>query len=394
MRLLSTIEESATQYVDLIHETLIRARSRDANGKLFGYWPTLFNYIQRNPDRDLRRQQLVLQTERWKSSSPIARWLHLAGWATLFHYRNLRMPKHSSEGQFLALSRRKAASQFGLLSVILGALVQSAWWISVNNLPLAYAFIQPFWYLGFRPIPETMTVPPGSFTMGCKVGRDDVGGACPDGVAATMDVDLPKPCALGKYEVTFLEYDYYVWANGGKWAAPDKYPTDFGFGRLFRPVIFVNWDEAQSYVRWLAKSTGKSYRLPTEVEWEYAARAGSQTVYWWGNPLGTSRANCAACGTQWSDKGTAPVGSFGPNPWGLYDTAGNVWEWVDSGPLAYPWPANLSALPTNNQRWARGGSFDDQEGGARLAMRGEAEPSRRGSNVGFRVCLDSARPVD
>src|SRR5690606_31087564 len=82
------------------------------------------------------------------------------------------------------------------------------------------------------------------------------------------------------------------------------------------------------YLDWLSRHTGKTYRLPSEAEWEYAARGGTTTVFWWGDEVGQNQANCRDCGSEWSAKGSGPVGSFPPNPFGLYDTAGNVWEWV------------------------------------------------------------------
>jgi len=92
----------------------------------------------------------------------------------------------------------------------------------------------------------------------------------------------------------------------------------------------VSWHDATAYAKWLSQQTGQKYRLPTEAEWEYAARAGTSTAYWWGNSIGSNKANCRNnyCGDRF--KYTAPVGSFAPNPFGLYDTAGNVWEWTCS----------------------------------------------------------------
>jgi formylglycine-generating enzyme required for sulfatase activity len=96
------------------------------------------------------------------------------------------------------------------------------------------------------------------------------------------------------------------------------------------PVVCVSWNDAMAYVDWLNKQTGQMYRLPTEAEWEYADRAGTQTAYWWGVTPGSNRANCDGCGSRWDNKQTAPVGSFSANPFGLYDMAGNVWEWTCS----------------------------------------------------------------
>lgn len=131
-----------------------------------------------------------------------------------------------------------------------------------------------------------------------------------------------QPFAIGKYEVTFAEYDRFV--KSGRAGKPD----DSGWGRGNRPVINVPFYDVEAYTEWLSEQTGKPYRLPTEEEWEYAARAGTETVYWWGNEFEKNNANCGSCSSEWSGNTTAPVGSFNPNPWGLYDTSGNVWEWV------------------------------------------------------------------
>ena len=93
-------------------------------------------------------------------------------------------------------------------------------------------------------------------------------------------------------------------------------------------LINVSWYDAAAYAAWLSSQTGDRYRLPSEAEWEYAARAGTETVYSWGNDIGDNRANCDGCPSQWDEFKTAPVGSFAANAWGVHDMHGNVWEWV------------------------------------------------------------------
>ena len=189
--------------------------------------------------------------------------------------------------------------------------------------------------------PEMVVVPAGSFMMGSpshEAGRGDDEGP-------RHRVTIEKPFAVGKYEVTFAEWDACV-ADGG---CGGHRPEDEGWGRGRRPVINVNWDDAKAYVRWLNRKTGKQYRLPSEAEWEYAARAGTTTRYNWGDDIGRNRANCNGCGSRWDRKQTAPVGSFRANVFGLHDVHGNVWEWVEDC-LNY----NYAGAPADGSPWTDG----------------------------------------
>lgn len=159
--------------------------------------------------------------------------------------------------------------------------------------------------------PEMVLVPPGSFMMGAP--------------SSQKQQTISQTFAVGKYEVTFAEWDACA-AEGGC----GKYrPDDQGWGRGRQPVINVSWSDARQYVRWLSQKTGNSYRLLTEVEWEYAARAGTTTAYPWGDAIGSGNANCNGCGSKWDNKQPAPVGSFKANAFGLYDMHGNVCERVE-----------------------------------------------------------------
>ncbi len=227
--------------------------------------------------------------------------------------------------------------------------------------------------------PELVVVPPGTYSMGSpptEAGRDRNEGP-------QQQVTIAKPFAIGKYEVTFEEYDQYAKAMGR------SRPPDRGWGRGRRPVINVSWNEAQEYVQWLSKVTGKTYRLPTEAEWEYAARAGSETAYWWGDSVEQKRANCDGCRSDWAEKQTLPVGSFPPNEFGLHDTAGNVFEWtedcVNSGLEGVPVDGSAWLDGNCSRRVYRGGSWYFGPRSARSAARGHNALNYRTSNVGLRV---------
>lgn len=165
--------------------------------------------------------------------------------------------------------------------------------------------------------PELVALPAGRFVMGSGDGQQNEMPARP--------VTLARPFAIGRFETTFDEWDACVAAR----ACTTK-PDDHKWGRSRMPVMNITWYDAKEYVAWLTRLTGRAYRLPTDAEWEYAARAGTVTAFWWGDTLEPNRANCRDCTGQWLHGGKAfPVGSFPPNPWGLYDMSGNLWEWIE-----------------------------------------------------------------
>ena len=227
--------------------------------------------------------------------------------------------------------------------------------------------------------PEMVEIPGGRFRMGCVSGSLD----CDDGEQPVHAARV-ESFELGKYEVTFEEYDRFTVATGREPAA------DEGWGRGRRPVINVSWEDAVAYTEWLSEQTGKRYRLPSEAEWEHAARAGSVTAYSWGNEIGRNRANCDGCGSQGDGGQTAPVGSFSPNGWGLHDLHGNIFEWVQDC-----WNESYQGAPTDGSAWEsgdcslrvlRGGSSFDEPRFLRSALRFRDSSSFRfNSGAGFRV---------
>ena len=208
--------------------------------------------------------------------------------------------------------------------------------------------------------PAMVVLPTGRFRMGALDGDGD-------GYSAERPVHtvtISRRIAMGQYPVTFEDYDRYAENCGFLKALFVKKPDDFGWGRGRMPVINVSWEDAKAYAAWLSEQTGKRYRLPSESEWEYAARAGTETAYSWGNEIGVNRANCNVFGTKWSGRRTSPVGSFAPNGFGLYDMHGNVWEWVEDR-----WYENYEGAPSDGSAWTSGGNVSISDIGADCVVR-------------------------
>ena len=242
--------------------------------------------------------------------------------------------------------------------------------------------------------PEMVVVPAGEFQMG---SADTEEGRGPN-EGPLHTVVFARPFAIGKYEVTFDEWGACV-AEKACVAVEDD-----GWGRGRRPVIYVNFEMAMGYAKWLTRKTGKHYRVPSEAEWEYAARGGSKTRWFWGED---SKRACefANVGDEsvkeehpdWPRHDcndgyakTAPVGSFKPNGFGLYDTVGNVWEWVEDC-----YNPSYEGAPTDGRAWVtgdcvrridRGGGWYNKPEAVRSALRYAGDdPTRQNNTLGFRV---------
>ena len=227
--------------------------------------------------------------------------------------------------------------------------------------------------------PEMVGVPGGSFVMGSDEGRDN---------ERPTQLVTVEPFEIGKYEVTFEEFDRFTLANGL------RNVDDNGWGRGSRPVINVSWHLAREYTRWLSSVTGRRYRLPVEAEWEYVARAASGTRFVSGDdPAGLcAHSNLSyktdACEDRFEF--TAPVGDFEANPWGLHDLFGNVWEWTEDC-----WHPDHTGLPLDGRTRTRGGDCDQRvvRGGAwysevdqlRSSYRNRNKAASGSDSVGFRV---------
>jgi len=224
--------------------------------------------------------------------------------------------------------------------------------------------------------PILLIVPPGEFIMG-DIANDGRKTELP-----TRLVAIDKPFFIGKFEVTFDQWDACFEAGGC-----NHKPSDGNWGRGARPVGNVNWFDAKEYVSWLSTTTGKSYRLPTEAEWEYAARAGTSTRFPWGDEFYEGMAVCLTCGT--GQGASYEVGQMPPNGFGLYDMVGLQREWVEDC-----WGSTLESAPTDGSavkgdecaiRVIRGGAWYDSERYLRSAFRIGVTAVERTELHGFRV---------
>ena len=223
--------------------------------------------------------------------------------------------------------------------------------------------------------PELVLIPAGSASIGST-----------DGFAfetPVHEVTISKPFYLGRREVTFDDWDACLSEGGCQYR-----PGDRGQGRGLRPAADVDWNDAKAYVAWLSRKTGKAYRLPSEAEWEYAARGGTKTAFYWGNAVEKDRANCAGCNSNRLNN-TVATGTFPPNAFGLIDMAGNAAEWVEDC-----WADNYKTAPKDGsayvkadcrERVLRGGSFNNDQRFVRTASRFKYDFDVRYYTNGFRV---------
>jgi formylglycine-generating enzyme required for sulfatase activity len=267
------------------------------------------------------------------------------------------------------------------------------------------------WFKDCPTCPEMVVAPAGRSTMGSPTDEperyDDEN---------QVSVAIAKPFAVGRFAVTRGEFAAFVAATGhktdggctvrtgGEWKQQaDRDWRTPGFTQNDRhPVVCVNWNDAKAYVAWLSKTTSKTYRLLSEAEREYAARAGTTTPFWWGSTVSTSQANYNGNYTYASGskgkyrKATVAVDSFAANPWGLYDVHGNVWGWTEDC-----WNEKNSGNPgdgsarTSGQCSSRvlsGGSWFDKPGYLRSAYRNGVKPDVRSNFIGFRVARTLLAP--
>ena len=220
--------------------------------------------------------------------------------------------------------------------------------------------------------PPLVVVPGGEFQMGSSEHPHE---------KPAHKVRIPLPFAIGQYELTYAEWDRCVDAGACRYRPEHQGSPSDAIGNL-------SWDDANAYLKWMSEQTGQIYRLPSEAEWEYAARAGIDKRFWWGDQAGSGKANCSDCGAGTKGQPSA-AGSYKPNPFGLYDTAGNMAEWVQDC-----WNESYQGAPVDGSAWVkgncglrglRGGSFGNKSTYIRSSARFRYDSDVRYEANGFRV---------
>lgn len=404
-RLLSTASpEGGEPYAEVAHEAIFR------------HWDKLRTWIAAEREFLAWRSGLEAARRAWQQTSDSSSDGALLMGLALAQAQNWSVKRFddipAADRAFITRSRKAAqqrsrrvqalvaALAFGVVAVLTGWLNQSYlterinWFTTMR--PYMLANVRPYVLTAeaehaLKPLasfrecakdcPEMIVIPAGAFTMGSPATeKGRYGNEGPQ-----HEVTIAMPFAVSKFDVTFAEWNACVSVG----ECPQA--NDYGFGQGTQPVIDVSWNDAQQYVAWLSRMTGQPYRLPTEAEWEYAARAGTKTAFFWGDEIdsGSDNANCNGCGSAWDLRKTSPVGSFKPNAFGLYDMVGNVWQWTQDCYHANYNDASAdgSALIGGDcaLHTVRGSAWNRSPHPVRLATRvGHAASSRIG-NTGMRI---------
>lgn len=360
--------------VDLIHETLIRGRgTTGAAGQHVPYWPTLYQYVEKNRHRDLDRQQLRMRAQDWAARGRLARWRGLPGWSDLRRYRRLRPAPGSPEAGFVRQAMRAARLRLGAwaaLACMAAVVGESLVWsrqlaglaeypqlARANRWPLAYALYRPLWLVGWAPEPELLRIDGGSFRMGCVPGRDDRAFPCwddelhPDGQTA-----VAGPLWLARRPVSYREYDAYVFQQLRQGVDGLNYPYDRSGARDDAPVTQIDWHQAAAYAEWLGRRRGQACRLPTEAEWEFVAR-------------------------------TRPASGAAELPAGVAEWVGDAY-----GPYRDAAAGATADVGADVPRVVRGAALLDEPAATRIHARAPLAPSEIAGSVGFRVVCIAAAP--
>lgn len=410
--LVTATPENGETYAEVAHEAIFRR------------WGKLREWIAAEREFLAWRSRLESARRAWQQTSDASKDDALLMGAALTQAQSW-LAKHASQlpaidrefiGSSLARSRRAQARARRIRSLvyvlIIGLIAGLVGWINQSLLRQqwrGYVTIRPFIRTDIVPFvltaaaeralkpgetfrecapgprkdfcPEMVVVAAGSFTMGSPLTDHGHPTEQPP-----HPVTIARPFAVSKLEVTFDEWDTCV--AYGECAADI---SDSRWGRGGRPVISVNWDDAQRYVAWLSRLTGKPYQLLTEAEYEYATRAGTVTTFPWGSEIGRGHANCDGCGNPWDNTETQPAGTFAANQFGLYDMVGNVWSWVNDcyHPNYEGAPVDgsawMTACPNDFRHVVRGGSWKNTADSLRSASRTWYSSGSRSDGLGFRI---------
>ncbi|MFL7870751.1 MAG: SUMF1/EgtB/PvdO family nonheme iron enzyme, partial [Anaerolineales bacterium] len=384
----------AEALVNALTEARLLVKSRGENNQpvvevaheaIFANWDRLSRWIEEHAGELRVCRRLKSAAQDWQEAKE-PRFKHLPDRSTLKQYRKVQPVCSFGEEaevvrRFLSAgrTRQRVFVVFLTLGVVLLSILGMEIWRS-RDMNLNVLRIWALAKLGRYDGPKMVEISGGPFQMGSS-GCADVDPELKKYEGCDQHPVTVRTFWIGKYEVTFDEYLAFVFDKGTTY----KPPPDEGWGRGSRPVINVSWDEARAYAAWLSDVTHKEFRLPTEAEWEYAARANSTKSYWWGNDVnegGKVWANCSNCGSEWDDKMTAPVGSFPENPFRIHDMNGNVWEWVEDD-----WHDSYEGAPDDGSPWVdnqrgpfrviRGGSWGNDAHDCRSAFRGFDTPDYR-----------------
>ena len=410
-RLLATdvAKDTGEKTIEPAHEALLRQ------------WSLLEGWLAEDAGLLAVMEGVKRASRDWAANNRDAAWLahatdRLVAAQRLSERSDLAANLEPTDGEYLAACRnaeaaaksRKRHVQAFIYVLLVGIIAGLVGWINQGYVKEQWRFLtvtRPFMQAQVRPYvltagaehalkplepfkecakdthcPVMIVVPPGLFMMGSTTTEEDHDAD----ESPQHEVMISEPFAVSRFDVTFDEWDTCI-----AYGDCDPRIADSFWGRGQQPVINLNWNDAQRYVAWLSRMTGKPYRLLTEAEYEYATRAGTQGRYPWGNEIGENNANCSDCGTEWGPTRPAPVGSFPPNRFGLFDMVGNVFKWVEDC-----YHSNFVGAPADGSAWigsdcnhrvGRGGAFNYVPRILRSANRFEGDASERFNIVGFRI---------
>lgn len=369
----SRVTGSEEDTIEVSHEALIR------------HWPQLKGWVEADRQFLFWQQRLSAMKKEWEANKRSANLL-LRGLPLREALDWLKKQPDSfshGERQFVAESQRHMTLRRSVTIAVIGLVIMligvpmSWFWLWKEGVTVQYATSIVLARLHVVSVadPEMVKIPGGTYQQGSLSGENE---------QPVHQVNI-KPFAMGKYEVTFAEYDRYVELSGS------RRPDDAGWGREKRPVIEVSWEDAKAYAKWLSQATGEHYRLPTESEWEYAARSGGEAETWAGTSRKEELKNYAVSNID----RTEPVGGKTSNSLQLYDISGNVSEWVEDC-----WHHTYEQAPTDGSAWLeanggdcgsrviRGGSWIDEPEFLRASTRNGLNADSRLFIVGFRLVQD------